>query len=100
MNGTLKTDELSFPDRAEGHLATNQESGNRFGNVANISDSAEISVAGWEPLGRRRFLIKRDARRRNAVVFVPTVSSELGTGVPEVEDRVSIVSTIDSYTTW
>jgi len=40
---TVAIDELSFPERAEGRLAANQESGNRFGNVANILDCAEIS---------------------------------------------------------
>jgi len=39
---TFAIDELSFPEYAEGRLATNQESGNRLGNMANISDCAEI----------------------------------------------------------
>lgn len=39
---TFAIDELSFPEYAEGRLATNQESGNRLENVANISDCAEI----------------------------------------------------------
>jgi len=50
---TIAIDELSFPELAEGHLATNQESGNRLGNVANISDSAEIPQGGspWDAVG-------------------------------------------------
>lgn len=52
----LAIDELPFPECAEGHLATNQQSGNRFENMANISDSAEISPQGGSPWDAVGFL--------------------------------------------
>jgi len=48
---------------AQGRLAANQESGNRLGNAANIS--TEISNGG--SVSMPSSLIKRDARRRDAV---------------------------------
>lgn len=57
----------------------------------------KYSTAGWEPLGRRWFLIKRAAQHRDIVVFASAVPSELGIGVPEVKIgcRFKIV-----FTTW
>lgn len=49
----------------QGRLAANQESGNRLGKAANISTPRRNTSAG--DVRRRRLLIKRDARRRDAV---------------------------------
>lgn len=57
MNGfAFAIDELSFPVRAEGRLAANQESENRFGNMANISARAEIPQQGGSPWDAVGFL--------------------------------------------
>lgn len=68
MNGFAFTiDELSFPVRAEGRLAANQDSENRFGNMANISARAEIPQQGGSPWDAVSYKKRRAASRRHHI---------------------------------